>query len=68
MSDQGKKLKEDLEEIAALEKEHNILGVSICTKKDVNVSTEDAIPYVKELIKNSSEVMKRLKEGKIKRV
>lgn len=62
------KLKKDLEEIVRLEKEHNVLGVSICTAQGLNISTEDAIPLIKELITNSGKLIQKMKDGKIKRL
>ena len=45
----GKGLLDTLNEIAALEEEHNLLGARFAVRKGANVDTEDGASYVLEV-------------------
>ena len=62
MTFQRKKIMDDslrakLEELQALEKEHNVKGVSFTLKKGAELTTEESIDFVMDLIKRSAELL-----------
>ena len=52
-------LAEKLDEIAALEKKHNLLGVRFATKKDAQVPGVEAANYVLHVINRSVDLLSR---------
>ena len=51
----AKSIRERLENIARLEKKHNVLGVSITAKE--GVSTEEALPMVEHLLETVEDIV-----------
>ena len=50
-------LKKQLEEIAMLEKENDLSGVNLNTRKGVRVVTDQAVVYVTKAIKSGLEIL-----------
>lgn len=60
----SKEIKDKLEEIAKLEQEHGVLGISL--NPSDSVSSEALLDYVAEVIKDDSQLIKN--KSKIRRV
>ncbi len=60
-NDLNPELRAKLEEIARLEKENNVLGVSFAVRDDKKaLLTEDVADYVKEVIEETGQLIKDL--------
>lgn len=60
-NDLNPELRKKLEEIARLEKENNVLGVSFAVRDDKKaLLTEDVADYVKDVIKETGQLIKDL--------
>ena len=60
-NDLNTELRKKLEEIARLEKQNNVLGVSFAVRDDKKaLLTEDVADYVKEVIEETGQLIKDL--------
>lgn len=62
------KYKATLEEIAALEKEHGMLGVSVLPEKGAEISPQEMADYVLGICKQTVEIREKRQAERIPRI
>jgi hypothetical protein len=59
------RLKKKLKELAELEREHKVTGVSFAIKKGYTVTTEESVDHAIDIIKKGSELIENKSKYKV---